>query len=109
LAMTAQEPPAPISCLGARKIQLDHDIVVVGEEQLVDRRLWGVGFAIFDSLLVQRRLDPLKVGSQKGKVVEGSGIWRRAATDRVVLRHQMNDRNIPAIEPIARGSSGSAA
>ena len=39
--------------LAAREIQLDHHVVVVGKEQLVDRRRCDVVFAVFDLLLFE--------------------------------------------------------
>ena len=83
----------------SRKIQLYHHVVVVREEQLIDRRACDVGFAIFDAFVVERRLYSLKIGGEKGEVVKGSGIRRRTAADRVLPRDLMHYRHIAAVEP----------
>ena len=88
--------------LAAREIQLDHHVVVVRKEQLVDRRLRDVVLAVLHILPFELGPDALKVGSEKREVIERAGVGRRAAPDRILARHEMDDRDRAAIEPVAR-------
>src|SRR5258706_12944463 len=107
--LTARAPPSPpftaereIGASAPGEVQLDHDVVVVREEQLVDRWFGDVVLAVFDAVPLQLRLDPVKVAREKREMVERPGIARRSAADRVLPRHQMHHRHLAAIEPIAR-------
>ena len=54
-----------------------------------------------DFLLFEPGLDAVEVGGQEREMVERAGIVRRPPADRILARHQMDDRDRPAIEPIA--------
>jgi hypothetical protein len=84
----------------ARKVQLDHYVVVVGEEQLIDRWAIDVVFAIVDPMPVEFRPGAGEIRGQEREVIEGPGVRGRSAADCTTLRHQMHGRHVAAIEPI---------
>src|SRR5262249_22134300 len=86
----------------SRKVQLDHDIVVVREEKLVDRRSRDMVLAVSDAVPFELRLDAVEIARQKRKMVERPRVARRPAADRVLARDEGHDRHIAAIEPISR-------
>src|ERR1051326_3953853 len=92
----------PLASVLAREVEFDHHIVVVGEEQLVDRRLGDVVLAVFDALFLEGRLDPGEIAREKREMVEGAGVVGGSAADCIGPRHQMDDRHIAAIKPVAR-------
>ena len=80
--MGAAQPPS-----SPREIQLDHDAIGVGEEDLMQRKIGDSALAELDLLARKTRAHPIEIVAEEGDVIKiAAALARPVALAKIILQ-----------------------